>query len=353
MMIPLEAYIASNFVKYERLSEIVPRAFEGYSDTHLNIYIDLCSTIRALYNHEYNTEITNYKSLTACIINMCIHYREYFGRYLGVSTTIYLVMGNVCSTLSRKFVPDYNNKMYNRITSNSLITELIKSNMELLNKMVPYLPNIYMIESEFEPAATISALIERDTSSDSNLIISRDVLNLQVVANYPKTALLHPSKSAGNDVSTIIGPIDTPNDIIEFWDGYVMMTTKSNVTDITISPLNVSMVMALTCIKNRGIHDRIAQIRPATKYIHNCVGDSHVRCSIKTLFEVNKELAKRIAPAMLEARHKALDAQFQKEIYKDTIQYKLINTVDLDDPAFIKRINDKLFFNDPIHLEKL
>ena len=44
-MIPLEAYITSNYVKYDRLAPLIAEAFAGSSDTYLDIYIDMNSAI--------------------------------------------------------------------------------------------------------------------------------------------------------------------------------------------------------------------------------------------------------------------------------------------------------------------
>lgn len=355
MRIPLEAYITANYVKYERLAPLIAEAFTGYEDTCLDIYIDMNSAVRALYNSQYNTKIDNYKSLTSCIINMCGHYRDYFRRYLGVSTDIIIVMSDNCCDINRKYVAEYNKTSKYKIDTNKLIGNLIKDNMELLNSLVPYLPNIYLVQSSFETAAVISGIINKKRSSGSmrpNLIISRDLLNMQVVAKYNKTAMLRPVKGYNGDNSYIIGPLDSQESIDKYWRSFDDEISTCKTANINIHPVNTALLMAMTGYKKRDLKNLI-NIKQAKKYIYNCVEDNPIYCSAKTLFDLNPELNDKLSWTTIESRCKALDINFQESIYTDSLEYKLLNFVDLDNPTAVKRVNDEIFYDNPIDIDRL
>ena len=354
MNIPLEAYVTSSFVKYERLAPIIAEAFVGYDDTYLDIYIDMNSVIRSLYNSNFNTSITNYKSLAACMVNMCAHYRDYFRKYLGVNTDIIIVMSDNCYIMNRKMVAEYNKTSLYKIKSNTLITNMIEDNMNALNLLVPYLPNIYMVQSEFETSGVISAIIEKRLELNRpSLIISRDVLNMQILSLYNRTAVLRPMKTLNNgDTSYIVGPLSDQKSIINYWSYLNSEISESKTLTNIIHPINTSLLMAMCGYDKRDL-STIINIRSARKYIYNCVQDNPVHCSVKTLFEMNDKLNEKTSWTTISSRQKVLDVIFQQAMYKESIEYKLLNFTDLYDPAMVKRINDKLFYDDPIDLDRL
>ena len=352
---PLESHIFSNCVKYERLSPLIAHAFKGSTDTYLDIYIDMNSAIKALYGDKnYSPIISSYKSMTSCILNMCGHYKYYFKKYLGVDTSIYMVMGNNCSDISNKFVAEYNSSFKYKMESNKIANSIIKDNMELLNKMVPYLSNIYLIESQFETAGVIAALIEKriqEGNSNPNLIISRDILNMQLISLYPKTAMVRPTKYNNEDRSYIIGPLNSMP-IEEYWKIFNSFISKSNKVMKNIHPINTALLMAMTGYNKTNL-TKIIDIIKAKEYIYNCVGDNPIKCSVKTLYEMNPELNDIVSWTVIESRFKVYDIEFHKAIFQNSIEYKLLHFVDLYDPNVIRRINDKVFYNNPIDIEKL
>ena len=352
MRIPLEAYIMTNYVKYDRLAPLIAEAFAGYEDTYLDIYIDMNSVIRSLYNSNYNTGITNYKSLAACIINMCAHYRDYFRRYLGVNTDIIIVMSNNCNGINRKMVAEYNKSSLYKIKNNKLITDLVTDNLNALNILVPYLPNIYLVQSEYDTHGVISALIEKRLDLNRpNLIISRDAFNIQLVSLYNKTAMLRPVKNQNGDFSYIVGPLNDQKSIDDYWF-YLTTSIADSKSRVNLDPINTPLLIALRGYEKKNL-DKIVNITSAKKYIYKCVQNNPIRCSVKTLFDMNPELNDKVSWTTVASRYKVIDAIFQRELYKESIEYKLLDFVDLYDPAMVKSINDKMFYDEPIDLDRL
>jgi hypothetical protein len=251
-------------------------------------------------------------------------------------------------------VAEYNKSFKYRKETNKLANDIINDNLGQLNKIVPYLSNIYLIESQFETAAVIGAIMEKriqEGNTNSNLIISRDILNMQLVSLYPKTAMLRPTKSYNGDNPYIIGTLDNMG-IEEYWKLFDPFISKSTKVMKNIHPINTPLVMAMTGYEKTYLK-RIININKAKEYIYNCVADNPIKCSVKTLYEMNPELNDIVSWTVIESRFKVYDIEFHKLLYKDSIEYKLLNFVDLYDPSIIRRINDKVFYNNPIDLEKI
>ena len=286
---------------------------------------------------------------------MCGHYRDYFRRYLGVNTDIIIVMSNNICDINRKYVAEYNKSFRYKIETNKLINNLVKDNLDLLNSLIPYLPNIYLIQSNFETAAVISGIINKRRSDNidrANLIISRDILNMQVVSKYNKTAMLRPVKSYNGDNSYIVGPLDNQASIDKYWTIFDSEVSTSKTANINIHPINTALLMAMTGYKKRDLKN-IINIKQAKKYIYNCVQDNPTYCSAKTIFELNPELNDKLSWTTIESRCKALDIDFQESIYQNSLEYKLLNFIDLNDPTAVKRVNDEIFYDNPIDIERL
>ena len=64
----------SQFVKYDKLVEIVNKSCSGSNASTAYLYIDLNSLLKNVFRNVGNLEIGNYTSLTSAIINMVIHF---------------------------------------------------------------------------------------------------------------------------------------------------------------------------------------------------------------------------------------------------------------------------------------
>ena len=108
--VDLAAIIYGSYVKMDRMQKIVFETFSNTSiaeATHLNIFIDLYSTLHPIFSEHFRVNIENYTDVTSGIINMCAHYRKFF-RGLGVHTSFYLIYSDNTCDFNRKFVAGYN-----------------------------------------------------------------------------------------------------------------------------------------------------------------------------------------------------------------------------------------------------
>lgn len=352
--IPLESFLMAHFVKYENLSVLVNQAFSGSQATEVNLYIDMYSITKSLYSDSCIANITDYRSVIACIINMCAHYRHYFRKYLGVNTKIFIINSLNCPETNRKFVAGYNEIMYRKFTSNTFIKNMVNHNTDLMNIIIPYLPEIYFVNSQYESSVVISSIIDKQCkngNSNPNIIITRDILyNMQLLSLHPETAILRPTKNKNGDVSYIIEPLR--NDMISinrYWQNFCNELGCKNI-DINIHPINTSLLLSLSRLPDRNLKS-IMNINTAKRYINNIVGNNPIKCSIQSI--IDNGISAKCGETIIFNRYKSIDVEFQKSIYESTIEYRLLDFKDLYDPEAVKDINNRYFESNPLDLDKL
>lgn len=341
--------LTSNFVKYNRLSELILHLFEGSKATSLNLYIDLYGVMKTLFSDSYRTDISDYTAATSTILNMCGHYKAFF-KHLGVHTKIFLIFSyNVCE-INRKFVAEYNGKFLKKM-NNKMILDMVELNNNLLETICPFLPDIYFLKTEFESSVLMDYLISNG-DGNPNLIISKDIYPIQLTTLHPNTAFIKPKKLNGEDVSVGIPPIENVNHIDDFLSLYCMARGSSyNMSrkSIAIHPINFSLVSALTRFPERSMNS-LLNITNANKMIFSIIGREPVKLSVDSLaLNGNSTLPAQVA----DARHKVLDVEYFRSVFIDSIESKMINLTDLDDPASVNMICAEYFQQNPVDLTKL
>lgn len=348
-IIPTQTIITSNFVKYNRLSELILHLFEGSKATSLNLYLDLYGVMKTLFSDSYRTDISDYTAATSTILNMCGHYKSFF-KGLGVSTKIYLIFSyNVCE-INRKFVAEYNSKFFKKM-NNKMISEMVELNNNLLETICPFLPDIYFLKTEFESSVLIDHLIMTG-NENPNLIISKDIYPIQLTSLHPNTAFIKPKKLNGEDVSLGVSPRENINHVDDFWSLYCMARGASfNVSrqSISIHPINFSLLAALTRFPERCL-DTLINITSANKLIFETVGLAPIKLSTSSLTKLE---TKTTATQIADARHKALDVEYFRNIFNESIESKMINLTNLNDPASVNMICSEYFQQNPVDLTRL
>lgn len=353
---PIENKIYSSFVKMNRLQQLVFDTFSNTSiasATELNIFIDLYSVLKPIFSETFNTVITDYTAITSGLVNMCSHYRAFF-RTLSVNTKFYLISSfNTCD-INRKFVANYNDKFY-RKSQIKLFNEMTNNNLDLLELLCPYLPDIFLIKSSrnYESAVIIGNLIETINDGNPNLIISRDLYPVQLCYKYPYTSYLFPVKSRYGDGSTMLPISEKFNFREEFWNNVEKkINCTSTKPDIhLLSPVNFPLFSALCKFPDRDMTG-ILSTKDAVKIIDKIVGTEDIKISIEQLY-TDPEINSSIPVSLVESRLKALDIDFMLPFYRNDPESKSINLQNLRDDSAINQINAKFFANNPIDLNKL
>jgi len=355
-MVDLSAIIYGSYVKMDRLQQIVFDTFSNTSiaeATHLNIFIDLYSTLHPIFSEHYRVNIENYTDVTSGIINMCAHYRKFF-KGLGVHTTFYLIYSDNTCEFNRKFVAGYNDRFY-RKSQIKMFRDIIDNNLDLLSILCPYLPDIHFIKSinNWESSIIIANIIETLNNGCPNLIISKDLYPLQLCALYPWTSYLYPCKQKGGIDSSIMVPLNEKyNFRDEFWKLYIKDKPGELKTDLSlISPLNVSLLGAINGFNHRDIK-LLYNIATAKKIIYGITNGDDIKINIYQLTN-DERISKIINIQQVESRLKVLDVCFGLPYYKqdpESTGYKFIN---IEDSGAINKINSKYFEKNPLELQKI
>lgn len=343
------------FVKYDRLDQLIPYAFEGSDDIVLNIFIDLYGLYHTLYSRQYRTNVIDYTSFTVILINMCAHYRTYF-KSLGVHTKIFLVSSFNTPKSTLDIIPEYNKTMVDKL-KNNVVSEMMNLNLGLLDILCPYLPDIFFIKTEFESTVVINEVIDRENINHSipSLIISTDMFPLQLCAYRPNVSFLWPRKAYDGDMS-IICPSNTSKTFQnDFWGVVTRKSGNSMSYEKVgmISPSNLMLLLALNHYKDRDF-PIITNVTKASRLISQTIGYDSIKLSPQTVFELNKPSdTKNMDWGLIEKRYQALDIQYQSFLFKESLENSTLHYTNLEDPEAIRMINDQYFSNNPIDIFRL
>lgn len=343
--------LISNFVRYERLTELINAEFYNSGYEEINLFIDAYSMIKSVYGLDPSQFIDKF-SIASCIINACAHYRNFFWTRYRVTCKIWVVFSKMEQSIleSVAFYPGYSNIFTTE--NNPMMDMLIKDNMEILSTLCPYIPDVQFVHSGYEPGLVFGkiATSKEYGANKPNIIISKDPWNLQVVGNIPNTYMLRPVKKNGEDLSVLI----SQHNVLP----YYMSLRKADCDVSKINSSYISFIMAATRFPERGIkslHNLSSIIKYLTTAIEkkfipidNVVYDIQGLC--KDLNSVNKVNLKDFEIGL---RMNAFGFNQCMNRYMINPFVDNISIVNLHDPDSVKQINEKYFSKVPLDLMSL
>ena len=353
--IPVELIVARYMVKYQRLSQLIQFSFSDSAATHVNLYIDLYGIYKTLLSRNYKTDMTNYTALTSSIINMCAHYRGFFKK-IGVHTTIFLISSYNLPEQTLAYIPSYNKTFQEKLQSKAL-RKMLELNIELLDILCPYLPDIFFIKTKYESAVMIDYLIKIEgmkKNEDPNIIISSDLYPIQLVNRFNNTVFLRPIKNNGSDNSLITRVKGSEGFDEMFWSVFTRSRSKIGISPYigTILARNYVFLEALNSFPERNI-PVLLNSNIASKYITEVTNGTDITLTIDMLYQLSKDLANRCPMQIVEQRFKALDVGYQSLLFRDSLEPKILHYENLEDSGALQMINSKYFANDPLDLLRL
>jgi hypothetical protein len=178
-----------NRIKFAVLDELFKDKFEK-KHKEVSIHIDLHTILEPLYDSK-NYEETNWLNdktntvMTACIINLCAHYRLYFGKN-KLATKIYLYFGSEKPRNNSEYYNEYGYKFFDKSSKDNEdykpINKEVYFSLNLIKTIATYIPGVYYIDCKnTEPMNSASYMITKDPS-DFNLVLSKDPLWYQCIA---------------------------------------------------------------------------------------------------------------------------------------------------------------------------
>ncbi|MGL5330979.1 MAG: hypothetical protein ACRDD7_17080 [Peptostreptococcaceae bacterium] len=346
----IEQLLNTNYVKYNRLVEIVNEAFKGSNANSINVYIDLYSILKVLFSDKiYN--IDDYTSVTACIVNMCAHYRDFFRTRYKTESVIYLVYSENAAYLNKQFYPEYNSKNEFIMNRHTHVKDMIKTNLELLNTLCPYLPDIHFINSNFEVGVVIYDLICRNEAVNNNphLVITKDMYNYQL-ASMNNVTVLRPKKSNGEDISYYINK----NNLYHIY----LKDRKVDLANfpMMLNPGLVSLLMTLSSVTERNIKS-LLNIKTAAKELFKAIESYRLvndyNSNIPLVWNAIDNTKTKIGLTTFNHRFNAIDIRFQHSVYMTSSEHHSISLTNLYDPDTVRGINNSYFKNNPLDLNRL
>ena len=334
MMCDISTLFYSHMIKYTKLSELISKNYNGSEATRINLFIDLYPVLKSLYKHQGEYILKTKHEFVYGILSTISHYRSFF-KSLDVYPNIYFIYSINCPEINRKICSGYNNSMYKAIseTCNPKLNDYLNEVVNFLLQFFRFVPNTnYFIPTTLESGVIIKRIIEEDpdTSICPNIILSKDLYLLQLVAEDFNTSLLKPIKYNGEDNSIIISAKD-PN---EFWKTYCHFRHIKNF-NFPLNPSSINMINSLCSLPERDLK-----------------GSCNITSVIKWINENNlseSEINKRV----YEGRRNAVSIKFQYELYKDSPEFYMFDSYmdKIYDPERFKNyLNENNMNIDPINI---
>lgn len=349
------------YPKYDTLKQEMSKFFYRGQLTErglIDLYIDLNSMVTSLYSRkDYVND--DPLSIASAIINIAAHMRNFYATRYGIYTRIYLVYGNTRPDSAASILPGYDAHYAMDRDAKSYVYDTIEQNMQYVEMIAKYIPNVYFISSkETEGAVLIRSTMKIVSGFDKanpkmanckvpRYVLTKDHYMYQIVATCNSTHVIRPKKNNTGDVTYTISYFD-------FYNKFVLESNLKTRIGIGVSPELYSFYMALAGCKNRSIKG-IMNYPSADQLIHDLIGAGviingyNIRPSIDPSFTTEIGLDPSL---MLTERFNAIDILHQEIIFSGTASYHNIksNLVDIYDPDAVRDINNRYFCKYPLDL---
>ena len=344
----VDKYIYSQFIPYKELSPLVPLLTKDLDKPLLNIYIDLYSMILPLYNF-YN--FVNPLSLTSCMVNAAIHYRNFFKKY-GIYTNITLLYSPTMSSNNLKHCPEYNKTNIEKVSNNFEVNKLVHENLVLLGIVVPYLPDIYFrmgtVETSIMGLDIMLNLSARNHNIRS-LFVTSTPIAFQLPLMYDNVFVL--MKKHNQDVMVI----DKNNCL-----NRAVLYTKKQSIESEIDPKFLSSFYTLCGLRKRDVKSLLSY-KGAFKIFKMMQDNAEMPYpDILSLYYI-KYKEQQGSQEDVKSTVNTIHRRFQCfDFYQQLLLYRLLPEsketsylLQLQDWEELLHINDKYFRDNPMQLDKL
>ena len=374
---PLQPYrstewsIWSCFINYDRLFGLIKHLIYYLDKCRwVDIYIDMNSVMSQIFIRNY--KIFDYNGITSALINMAIHYKEFFKDRFNIEARVFIVYSNNFPSAPRELVPEYNHRNYLTYINNGELVALINHNRELLDLLCKYLDGIYFIQDENQETAVIIKEIIADQArfkhnalhqrSDNfslypNIIITKDLYDYQLVAIDSYTFILRPRKVDGEDKSWCVSKTNLLKAIKKEL-GANVNNVPDNYGIINTGLLSVFFSIAGLKSRNiKSIHTYNKTVEILTTAITNNSILNEYNSDPEYCIEALSELSPKIAENKTDIinRFNAIDLVKNHGLYKITpsAMNAKSSIIDLISPMSIREINEQFFSMNPIDINKL
>ena len=334
----------SFMVKYDRLRYIINHAYGNSSASEINLFIDLYSIYKRLYNSN-DLVFSQDSTIAGQLLRICNHYRLFFRSTYNVECNIFLIDSANCPSVNAKLLYGYNRSYIEQMKYNNMLTDMVNGTASILSKICNFIHNVSYVYSDFETGVVIRDIINKlNTPGIPNLIITKDVYNYQLVSE--STYLLRLKKHNG-DESYII----SPENVMESYLSAAGFKDV-NINKYKLYPHLIPIMMTFTKLPERSIKS-IINSNVIANQLH-CLMDQEfiisnsVNLNVKYYYDIlynTCQQVKDIPFPIIESRFKAISIDYQYNICYNTINTNtdFMGIVNIYDPELLRRYLEEYF----------
>jgi hypothetical protein len=334
----IEKILNAKKIRYEYMDNLFRKYKSVLAEgSVINIFIDLASTIKQLYNPESIkglSGIVNKKdkyAISSILLNMIGHYRHYFASRHRCYTNIIFMYNSKIDNQIKDINPDYKKTYYEKrfLLDNPVFSDLnllLKDNYKMMKTIIEYLPNVSFADSSYcDYRSIFPFMIEKEEFKNNlNIILTTDKQMYQNTL-LGETIILEPR----GDKSRII----TSNYIIKILLGK-SKTIEKHPDYLTINPENVILIESLISHKDldtTGIKN-FSYLKAVAFLCKNNIDINKIIFNIASINELFKDILTE------EELNKVIE---NFKIYNNFyLASKYENDLNIMYPSFIKSIND-------------
>lgn len=359
MMENIEKCLNLKKVRYDIMNKILQRYQQNFpQEEKINIFIDIPSTIKQLYNPENIKGIsgTIKKSekyfIASNLLNMIGHYRHYFASRWKCYTDIFFMYNSkIDKNIQNSFDINYNKSYYEkRIFHDSPVygdlTSLLQDNYKIMNVIIKCIPHAYFIDtSDIDYRCIFNYILKN--------ITDKEELNIILTTNKD----LFQSVLFGNTI--ILQPKGISSSVVNYRSAIKILAGKSKTIEkhpeyLSLNPENLILIDSLINHKDHDIDGvRNFSYLKALKFLYdkNINADTIIKnkTSIKELFEkytTNDEIETIIKNFSI------FNNQLLMERNEEKLNLLIPSCiVDFNDPEGIRKINEKYFSKFPLQTD--
>lgn len=346
-----EQVIGSYAVKYKTLCKLINKEYAGSTATTINIFIDLTGIIHAITSRPVTCDSPY--SITASIVNLCAHYRNFFRQYYNVDTIIHIILSDMNGEcINSKYAPGYSRSY---MGTNDKINNMIDAGLRYLCILVPYIEDISFNVTNYEFGVFMMDILSTQEFPTgrypTSIVLSKDPYSYQLVLDSA-IKVLRPRKEDGEDLSYMINRSNVL--------AAMCQARKSIFEENDLNPELLPLIYSLTRVPERNIpsiHQIPTTIRALNKAVDSKLILNYRSTDIEYICNVLKtnRWLNISDPMRIRDRFSAIDILSQYGVYINsaTGRYRYAGMKNLYDPVAVKEISTKYFKDYPLDLNVL
>lgn len=349
------------FITYHQLmneNKIFSYIDRWRSCSNIDIYIDMNSATKELF---YNKPPINGEAeIASTILNLCGHYRDYYRRYHQCDTRFFIIYSINRPKCCSNIYDEYNSSNIMKQMAKPIVYDMITKACLYLDDICKYIPDVFFIYTDYETPVVIYDSIENHQQKDyPSLIITKDLLAYEIIAFSNRCLIARPYKSAVSETSK--------RDLSYFINSKEALSYAVSDSKIKLYPewrdlssSLISLMYTIHGLKQRNI-PVLLTMKEAMDTLYKGVSYGGIlngyNTDIRQIYE-NLNLSNfGVDLQTISNRFMMLDIITQCNIMRNELSLGVddynMRVINIEDPDKVKFMNNNIFANCPIFLDRL